>query len=406
MHPEITGDTDSPHLVYEYDGKPTVNVVILDTNGKRRCAHWSVYTLEPAPEIKAIDVLQVGTMVRMPGVIGGLRVEEIDRKGDRVICVDGCKERHTYKGLDYFTATAEEICIPEWLRICQYFYIGPKGVERNRVLCTDIIPCSDQEKPVVIVYSDHEGKERKIFLSPGLDSVNRTDRERLTAKYREQIVNNMQLGCGCMVGDGYEGRKDSKWVKVRKAYTNDSLSPRDWTYCVSWYDVEPTDGDGYRETLRECENGVTLEQAARALAQFEQENSEQADTLTEEQKRDTLYRLWDAAWEKAQDEPKELRVIVETNEADPSAPKNEFGRYYMIDKADGCGNVYDRWQVIRVDIVKSPYEVHRPNYAAANGYADDQAQICIEVENKNNIVRWAHRMIDAGRVTDIYADCY
>ena len=272
MHPEITGDTDSPHLVYEYDGKPTVNVVILDTNGKRRCAHWSVYTLEPAPEIKAIDVLQVGTMVTMPGVIGGLRVEEIDRKGDRVICVDGCKERHTYKGLDYFTATAEEIRIPEWLRICQYFYIGPKGVKTNRVLCIDIIPCSDQEKPVVIVYSDHEGKERKIFLSPGLDSVNRTDRERLTAKYREQIVNNMQLGCGCMVGDGYEGRKDSKWVKVRKAYTNDSLSPRDWTYCVSWYDVEPTDGDGYRETLRECENGVTLEQAARAMAIFEQEN--------------------------------------------------------------------------------------------------------------------------------------
>jgi hypothetical protein len=138
----------------------------------------------------------------------------------------------------------------------------------------------------------------------------------------------------------------------------------------------------------------------------EAEKLEDTDTLTEEEKRDTLYRLWDAAWEKAQDEPKELRVIVETNEADPSAPKNEFGRYYMIDKADGCGNVYDRWQVIRVDIVKSPYEVHRPNYAAANGYADDQAQICIEVANKNNIVRWARRMIDAGRVTDIYADCY
>lgn len=136
------------------------------------------------------------------------------------------------------------------------------------------------------------------------------------------------------------------------------------------------------------------------------EDGEEDPTLTEAEKRDTLCRLWDAAWHQAQDDPETYRVIVETNEADPSAPKNEFGRYYMIDKADGCGNEYDRWQVIRVDIVKSPYPVHRPNYAAANGYADDQAQICIEVENRNNIVRWVRRMIDAGRVTDIYADCY
>lgn len=118
------------------------------------------------------DLLQVGTMVRMAGVIGGLRVEEIDREGDRVICIDGSNEKHTYNSLDYFTAKAEEIRIPEWLRICQYFLIGPQGVERNRVLCTDIIPCSDQEKPVIIVYSDYEGKERKIFLSSGLDEVN------------------------------------------------------------------------------------------------------------------------------------------------------------------------------------------------------------------------------------------
>jgi hypothetical protein len=164
------------------------------------------------------------------------------------------------------------------------------------------------------------------------------------------------------------------------------------TYIVKYDETQRRPSDGFEYLTEEV---------------FPQEiEPDQADTLTEEEKRDTLYRLWDAAWEKAQDEPKELRVIVETNEADPSAPKNEFGRYYMIDKADGCGNVYDRWQVIRVDIVKSPYEVHRPNYAAANGYADDQAQICIEVANKNNIVRWARLMIDAGRVTDIYADCY
>ena len=45
-------------------------------------------------------------------------------------------------------------------------------------------------------------------------------------------------------------------VRVRKAYTNDSSDPGNWTYCVSWY------ADGQ---LVECENGVRLEQAARAL---------------------------------------------------------------------------------------------------------------------------------------------
>lgn len=45
-------------------------------------------------------------------------------------------------------------------------------------------------------------------------------------------------------------------VRVRKAYTNDSHDPKDWTYCVSWY---------ADEQLVECENGVRLEQAAEAL---------------------------------------------------------------------------------------------------------------------------------------------
>ncbi len=49
--------------------------------------------------------------------------------------------------------------------------------------------------------------------------------------------------------NGYE-------VRVRKAYTNGSSDPKDWTYCVSWY------ADGQ---LVECENGVRLAQAAKAL---------------------------------------------------------------------------------------------------------------------------------------------
>jgi hypothetical protein len=91
-----------------------------------------------------------------------------------------------------------------------------------------------------------------------------------TAKYREQIANSTLHGCGCIVSDGDENRKDSMYVKVHKAYTNDSNNPEDWMYCVAWYDVEPTeDGNGYREKIVERENGITIDQAARHMAYFE-----------------------------------------------------------------------------------------------------------------------------------------
>ena len=187
---------------------------------------------------------------------------------------------------------------------------------------------------------------------------------------------------------------------------------------MSYFDMH------YRPMLERIENGEDISESDRhllnflasdLLAAFKTEDSDESEkededdedpTLTEAEKRDTLCRLWDAAWQQAQSDPEGTRVIVETNEEDPSANCNPYGRYYMVDKADGCGNVYDRWQVIRVDIVKSPYPVHRPNYAAANGYADDQAQLACRCENPNNVTRWARKMIDAGRVTDIYADCY
>ena len=131
-------------------------------------------------------------------------------------------------------------------------------------------------------------------------------------------------------------------------------------------------------------------------------------TLTEAEKHDTLTRLWAAAWSEAQADPEGTRVIVETAEQDPSAPDNEFGRYYMIDgsEAESCIDHAGQWVVVRVDTVESPYEVHRPNWAHLNGYADNCAQLACRCENPNNIVRWAEKMINAGRVTDIYPDCY
>jgi hypothetical protein len=208
---------------------------------------------------------------------------------------------------------------------------------------------------------------------------------------------------------------------LHEYYNNDGATIKTGSFesfgdFLSYFDMH------YRPMLERIENGEDISEndrhllnflASDLLAAFKTEDSDESEeeddedpTLTEKEKLDTLCRLWDAAWQQAKADPKTYRVIVETNEKAPSEPKNEFGRYYMIDKADGCGNVYDRWQVIRVDIVKSPYPVHRPNYAAANGYSDNETQLACRCENPNNVTRWARKMIDAGRVTDIYADCY
>ena len=124
---------------------------------------------------------------------------------------------------------------------------------------------------------------------------------------------------------------------------------------------------------------------------------------------DTLYSDWDEAWQQARRDPEETRVIIETNEQDPSAPRNEFGRYYMVDgseKEESYIEFAGQWVVTRVDTVTSPFEVHRPNWCSAQGYADKSKQICCRSSHPANVTRWARLMIDAGRVTDIYADCY
>jgi len=181
----------------------------------------------------------------------------------------------------------------------------------------------------------------------------------------------------------------------------------------------------YRPMLERIENGEDISESDRHLLNFlasdlldifkedsdesEEDGDEEEDpTLTEAEKRDTLYKLWDKAWAEAKADPEGTRVIVETNEEDPSAPANEFGRYYMVDgsEAESCIDHAGQWVVIRVDTVTSPYEVHRPNWANTHGYADSWTQLACRCENPNNVTRWARKMIDAGRMTDIYADCY
>ena len=140
----------------------------------------------------------------------------------------------------------------------------------------------------------------------------------------------------------------------------------------------------------------------------EGEDTDEDPTLTEAEKRETLGALWDKAWAEAKADPEGTRVIVETAEQDPSAPANEFGRYYMIDgsTANSCAEHAGQWVVVRVDTVESPFEVRRPNWHSLNNYMDSETQLSCRCENPNNVTRWAAAMINAGRVTDIYADCY
>ena len=115
--------------------------------------------------------------------------------------------------------------------------------------------------------------------------------------------------------------------------------------------------------------------------------------------KDSQAREWDEAFSKAKADPEGTRVIVETNEREEETGDGD--RYFMIDKSDGCGNEYDRWQVIRCDCAASPYDTR-----TAKAYTvGTQAQPSCEA-SPNNVTRWAERMINAGRVVSIYADCY
>ena len=191
---------------------------------------------------------------------------------------------------------------------------------------------------------------------------------------------------------------------------NHGTQPGDLVTCIDGTRGRVTKADPESCVIEfETEDGQRLSVAGYFRYTPSEKSEEDEDpTLTEAAKRDTLCRLWDAAWQQARQDPEGTRVIVETNEEDPNAPANEFGRYFMVDGSteNSCADYAGQWVVIRVDTVTSPYEVHRPNFAAAHGYSDDQTQLACRCENPNNVTRWARKMIDAGRVTDIYADCY
>lgn len=195
--------------------------------------------------------------------------------------------------------------------------------------------------------------------------------------------------------DSYDDPHDNDQVKTLAAVaygrdtiylTADSNNPEKWESCLM---KSINDGTHPRTAI--------FERYARMLAR-----------RRFEQVADDLRAQWAKAFSKAKADPEGTRVIVETNEQDPTAPDNEFGRYFMVDfwQAEDTGEQVGRWVVIRSDVVTSPYEVHRPNFAASQHYADNSTQPHCRCSNPNNVTRWAERMIKAGRVISIYADCY
>ena len=110
------------------------------------------------------------------------------------------------------------------------------AVSRN-----DIVSIELPEPPKEIIIEDATLQEASEIKPKATDSIE--------SRKRTIIARTKQDKQAWHYYKGYE-------VRVRKAYTNDSRDPENWTYCVSWY------ADGQ---LVECENGVRLEQAAKAL---------------------------------------------------------------------------------------------------------------------------------------------
>ena len=74
------------------------------------------------------------------------------------------------------------------------------------------------------------------------------------ADYTKRITDAAEMGV--IACAEYKGMR----IQVRVAYRNDSNNPDNWSYCVSYYQGK---------ALKDCDNGVSLLQAAKMMADFE-----------------------------------------------------------------------------------------------------------------------------------------
>ena len=114
----------------------------------------------------------------------------------------------------------------------------------------------------ITTFSEKRGRAQLKVKAVCIEGVS------LTAEKRQKWVKNF----GDIIREHTTMGKETRYnhdcgcIRVTVAYRNDSDKPEDWTYCVAWY--KWTDIVTEKRELVECENGVRLEQAARAMADF------------------------------------------------------------------------------------------------------------------------------------------
>ncbi len=317
--------------------------------------------------------------------------------GDLVTCIDGTRGR--------VTKASGESCVIEFetengqrLSVAGYFRHRTAGTLRTydidvhfdaSIRMHGIIAESEEQAREI---ARRTAKEMNLFAA----AVEREDAGEKVAESHELTPQEVK-------------REEREQVAELVPWLLEQQTPTEWHYyahggAFDWtcYESEDTT-DWDRQLVSNIANGThkdteLFNRYARLLSR--QRWQEHAATL---------YSDWDEAWQQARRDPEETRVIIETNEQDPSATGNEFGRYYMVDgseKEESYIEFAGQWVVTRVDTVTSPFEVHRPNWCSAQGYADSSKQLCCRSSRPNNVTRWARLMIDAGRVVSIYAEGY
>lgn len=112
-----------------------------------------------------------------------------------------------------------------------------------------------------IVIADPEGREFQDFTTWNGMTVKAEDLEKWTKFFAEGISNKVSFG-----GKESTYKHNAGCITVKVAYTNDNDKPEDMSYCVSWYRWKDTENE--KAEIVECENGVSIWQAARAMADF------------------------------------------------------------------------------------------------------------------------------------------
>lgn len=106
--------------------------------------------------------------------------------------------------------------------------------------------------------TDPEGRKFQDFTTWNGKTVKAEERQKWTKFFADGISNKVNFG-----GNGSTYKHNAGKIRVSIAYRNGSNKAEDMSYCVSWYE-ETNKGT----KLRESENGVSIWQAARAMADF------------------------------------------------------------------------------------------------------------------------------------------